>query len=127
MSLPSIEISDASIAIKDSTPADVSLPRRLENLDVKAGFEYEPVHYSVNLDHVSFRGSSPDVSVQQLTGKFAVRDDNLYMDGITRTTSETSVTVNGVVEQYLGPPAGKHPTTGNVRYPGGPYHTAAAG
>ena len=117
VSLPSIEISDASVAIKDSTPAGVSLPRRLENLDVKAGFEYAPVHYSVNLDHVSFRGSSPDLSVQQLTGKLAVRDDNLYMEGITLKTSETSVTVNGVVEQYLSTPIIKLTTTGNVSLP----------
>ena len=117
VSLPSIEISDASIAIKDSTPAGVSLPRRLENLDVKAGFEYAPVHYSVNLDHVSFRGSSPDVSVQQLTGKLSVREDNLYMEGITLKTSETSVTVNGVVEHYLRTPVLKLTTTGNVSLP----------
>ena len=117
VSLPSIEISDASVAIKDSTPAGVSLPRRLENVDVKAGFEYAPVHYSINLDHFSFRGSSPDVSVHQLTGKLAVRDDNLYMEGITLKTSETSVTVNGVVEQYLSTPIIKLTTTGNVSLP----------
>src|SRR6476469_86058 len=79
VSLPSIEITDASVVITDSTPAGVSLPRRLENLDVKGGFEYAPVHYSLNLDHVSFRGSSPELSLQRLTGKLAVRDDNLYL------------------------------------------------
>lgn len=117
ISLPSIEIADASVAIKDSTPAGISLPRRLEHLDVKAGFEYAPVHYSVTLDRVSFRGSSPDLSVQQLTGKLAVRDDNLYMEGITLKTSETSVTVNGVVERYLSTPILKLTTTGNVSLP----------
>ena len=117
VSLPSIEISDASVAITDSTPAGVSLPRRLENLDVKAGFEYAPVHYSLNLDHVSFRGSSPDLSLQQLTGKLAVREDNLYLDGITLKTNETSLTMDGVIERYLSTPIVKLTTTGSVSLP----------
>ena len=117
VSLPSIEITDASVAITDSTPAGVSLPRRVENLDVKGGFEYAPVHYSINLDHVSFRGSSPDVSLQQLTGKLSVRDDNLYLDQITLKTNETSLTVDGVVERYLSTPIVKLTTTGNVSLP----------
>lgn len=117
VSLPSIEIADASVAIKDSTPAGVSLPRRLENLDVKGRFEYAPVHYSLNLDHVSFRGSSPELSLQQLTGKLAVRDDNLYLDGITLKTNETSLTMNGVIERYLSTPIVKLTTTGNVSLP----------
>ena len=117
VSLPSIEIADASVAITDSTPAGVSLPRRIENLDVKGGFEYAPVHYSLNLDHVSFRGSSPELSLQQLTGKLAVRDDNLYLDGITLKTNETSLTMNGVVERYLSTPIVKLTTTGNVSLP----------
>ena len=117
VSLPSIEITDASVSIEDSTPAGVSLPRRLDDLDVKAGFEYAPVHYSVNLDHVSFRGSSPDLSLQQLTGKLAVRDDNLYLEQVTLKTSETSLTVDGVIEQYLSTPVVKLTTTGNVSLP----------
>jgi autotransporter translocation and assembly factor TamB len=117
ISLPSIEISDASIAIQDSTKAGVSLPRRLDDVDVRAGFEYAPVHYSVNLEHVSFRGRTPDVSLQQLTGKVAVRDDNLYLDNISLKLSETSLTVDGVIEQYLGTPVVKLTTTGHVSMP----------
>jgi hypothetical protein len=117
ISLPSIEIADASIAIQDSTDTGVSLPRRLDDVDVRAGFEYAPVHYSVNLEHVSFRGRTPDLALQQLTGKLAVRDDNLYFDDVTLKTSETSLTIDGVVERYLSTPVLKLTTAGNVSLP----------
>jgi autotransporter translocation and assembly factor TamB len=117
VSLPSIEISDASVAIKDGNATSVSLPRRIDDVDVRAQFEYAPVHYSLTLDHVSFRGTSPNVAVHQLTGKVAVRDDNLYMEGVKLKTGETSVTMNGVVEQYLATPVVKLTTTGSLSLP----------
>lgn len=117
ISLPSIEIADASVSIKDESPAAVSLPRRIDDVDVKAGFEYAPVHYSVTLDHVSFRGSAPALSLQNLTGKLAVREDNLYLDNVALNTSETSVTMNGVIENYLATPNVKVTTTGKLSLP----------
>ena len=66
VSLPSIEISDASVAIKDGNPSGVSLPRRIDDVDVSAQFEYAPVHYSLTLDHMSFRGTSPNVALKRL-------------------------------------------------------------
>jgi autotransporter translocation and assembly factor TamB len=117
ISLPSIEVSDASVSIKDGNPSTVSLPRRIDDVDLKAQFEYAPVHYSLTLDHVSFRGTAPTLSLQNLTGKLAVRDDNLYMENVALNTSETSVTVNGVVENYLATPIVKLTTTGTVSLP----------
>ena len=118
VSLPSIEVADASVSIADSTKTPgVSIPRRLDDIDLKAGFEYAPVHYSVTLDHVSFRGRSPDLSLQQLTGKLAVRDDNLYLEQVTLKTGESSLTVDGVVKQYLGTPILELTASGNVSLP----------
>ena len=117
ISLPSIEISDASVSIKDSLTSGVTLPQRIDDVDVKAQFEYAPVHYSLTLDHVSFSGRSPSLSLHDLTGKLAVRDDNLYLQDVKLRTSETSVTLNGVVERYLSTPVVKLTTTGNVSLP----------
>ncbi len=117
ISLPSIEISDASVSIKDGHPSAVSIPRRIDDVDVKARFEYAPVHYSLTLDHVSFRGSAPTLSLHNLTGKVAVRDDNLYMDNVALNTGETSITMTGVIENYLATPVVKLTTTGNVSLP----------
>src|SRR5882672_8259788 len=117
VSLSAIEISDASVAIDDGDSSSVSLPRRIDDVDVKARFEYAPVHYSLTLDHLSFHGSSPAVSVRELTGKLAVRDDNLYEDGVSIKTGETSLRLDGVIEQYLGTPIVKLTTTGDVSLP----------
>src|SRR6185503_1336625 len=54
---------------------------------------------------------------QNLTGKLAVRDDNLYMENVALHTAETSVTVDGVIENYLATPIVKLTTTGTVSLP----------
>ena len=118
VSLPSIQISDARIALRDGVGGDgLRLPQEITDLDVTAGFEYAPVHYSVKLDHVSFRGDAPAVALRQLTGTFEVRDDNLYVQQLALHLAETSVTVSGVIEHYLQTPVVKLTTTGNLSLP----------
>lgn len=118
ITLASIEVEDASVEIRDAlAPAGYRMPRRIDALDIKGGFLYEPVHYSITLDHVSFRGASPQFDMRELAGKIAVRDDNLYFDTVTVKTAETSVTINGVVEQYLRTPIVKLTTTGKISLP----------
>ncbi len=118
ITLGSIEVEDASVEIRDAlAPSGYRMPRRIDALDIKAGFQYEPVHYSIELDHVSFRGASPQFDMRELAGKIAVRDDNLYFDSVTMKTTETSVTIDGVVEQYLRTPVVKLTTTGKISLP----------
>ena len=118
VSLPAIEITDGTVSIKDHlSHSPVALPERIEDVDLKAGFGYEPVHYSVILDHLSFRGSSPTLSMRQLAGKLAVRDDNLYVENVSLDTAETSVTFDGVIEQYLATPVVKLTAQGRVSLP----------
>ena len=118
ISLPSIQISDARIVLRDGVGGDsLHLPQEISDLDVTAGFEYAPVHYSVKLDHVSFRGNAPALAVKQLTGTFEVRDDNLYVQQLALHLADTSVTVNGVIEHYLQTPVVKLTTTGTVSLP----------
>ena len=118
ISLPSIAIDDADVSILDHQAGDgYRLPRRIEALDFKGAFAYAPVHYTVDLEHVSFRSGSPNVDLQELTGKIAVRDDNLYLDKVVLRTGESSMTMDGVVEQYLQSRVIKITTTGNVSMP----------
>ena len=72
---------------RSHAPRTFKLPSRIEGLNVKAGFEYAPVHYSVRSTSSASAASAPDFIVQQLTGKIAVRDDNLYLDGIALKTT----------------------------------------
>lgn len=118
ISLPSIEIADASVYINDRVGADgYRLPSRIQDLDIKASYEYAPVHYSVELDRVSFHTSSPQLHLTELTGKLAVRDDNLYVEDMSIRTAESSLTIDGVVEEYLKTPVVKVTTTGRASMP----------
>src|SRR5215210_6420948 len=118
VSMPLIAISDATLSIADSTGnAAVTLPRRLENIVLRAAFEYAPVHYTVTLDHLNFQAESPDLSLRKLSGTLAVREDNLYVQKLTLATAETSVTIDGVIEKYLSTPTLNLTTQGKVSLP----------
>ena len=129
ISLPRIEIADASVSIDDSLGANgYHLPARVDGLNVKAGYGYAPVHYSIDIDHLSFRASSPQLNLTALTGKIAVRDDTLYVDKVSVRTAESSFTIDGVVENYLQTPIVKVTTTGRASLPEfGQVFPAAAG
>ena len=118
ISMPSIEIADANVYINDRVGADgYRLPSRIQDLDLKASYEYAPVHYSVEIDRVSFRTAAPQLNLTELTGKVAVRDDNVYIEDLLVRTAESSVTIDGVVEQYLKTPVVKVTTTGRASLP----------
>jgi autotransporter translocation and assembly factor TamB len=118
ISLPSIEIADANIYIDDRVGTDgYRLPAHIQDVDLKGSYEYAPVHYSVEIDRVSLRTASPQLNLTELTGKLAVRDDNLYVEDLSIRTSESSLTIDGVVEQYLETPVVKVTTTGRVSLP----------
>ena len=119
VSLQSIEVTDGRVTIHEGPvgTSGYNLPEQITNLDVKATYEYEPVRYSLTMDHLSFRGSSPTLTMGELAGKIAVRDDNLYVEDLRIRTADTSLRVDGVVEQYLKTPIIKLTTTGNVSLP----------
>jgi len=106
LSLPDIQIEDGRVAIDDRAPsASFRLPSKIDGLNVKAGFEYAPVHYSVTLDRFTFNGHAPDLAVQQLTGRFGTRDDDLNVEKLFLQTAQSSMTVDGVVRNYLAKPS----------------------
>ncbi|MGH9372375.1 MAG: AsmA family protein, partial [Vicinamibacterales bacterium] len=118
LALQSIEIADARVEIEDRVGADgYQLPERIDDLDLKASFEYAPVHYSVVVGHLSLRGTSPQLTLMELAGKVAVRDDNLYVDQMSIRTAGSSMTIDGVIENYLDTPVLKLTTTGSVSLP----------
>ncbi len=118
ISLPAIQITDARIDIADRVGGSAyRLPERIDGLNVKMAFEYAPVHYSIHLDNVAFRTTSPQLELSALTGKLAVRDDNLYLETVSIRTGESSMTISGVVQKYLSTPTLKITTRGEVSLP----------
>ena len=80
------------------------LPKRFDHLDAKLSFKYEPVHYSIEITHVSFRGSEPALALNALSGGVSVKDDTLFVDKLALRTAETSLSVDGAVQHYLTKP-----------------------
>ncbi len=118
VSLPSIAIVDGAVSIDDKLGStSYRLPRRFDDLDVQATFAYEPVHFSIGLDKVSFRAAEPELTMQQLTGAIAVRDDNLYFERMVIRTGESALNLGGVIESYLRTPVIKLVSDGNVSLP----------
>jgi autotransporter translocation and assembly factor TamB len=119
ISLPAIEITDGSMTIRDELAgtSGYTLPEQVRDLDVRASYEYAPVHYTVEVDHLSFSATSPEFTLGRLAGGISVRDDNFYIDGLEVNTAESALKVDGVIEQYLATPVIRITTTGNVSLP----------
>jgi autotransporter translocation and assembly factor TamB len=105
LSLPNIEIEDGRLAIDDRRPPKGwRSPSSIDGLNVKAGFEYAPVHYSVTLDRFAFNGHAPDLTVRNLAGRFGTRDDNFNVEKLFLQTAQSSTTIDGVIRHYLSTP-----------------------
>ena len=118
LSLPSIELTDANVSIRDKVGStNYTLPKQITDLDLKGAYEYAPVHYTFTVDNLSFRATSPELSMSKLSGKFSLRDDNLYLDQVRINTAETTAAIDGVVERYLQTPVMKVTTTGTISLP----------
>ena len=80
ISLSSIELTDGTVVIDDKVGSSAyRLPSRVDGLHLKGAFEYAPVHYTVTVEDLRFRGTVPDITLQQFAGGIALRDDNLYL------------------------------------------------
>ncbi len=112
--LQSIEISDGSLVVDQNRANGYNIPDRISDLDVQATFEYAPVHYSLRIASASFKGQSPQLTLQQLKGQIGVRDDNLYLEDIVIRTDSSSISVDGVIRDYLNTPVLELTTTANV-------------
>jgi autotransporter translocation and assembly factor TamB len=105
IAIDGIGISDASIVVDDPVgTSGVDVPDRIDRLDARLAFKYEPVHYSIEITHVSFRGSEPAIGLNALSGGVAVRDDTLFVDELALRTEESSMLIDGAVQDYLATP-----------------------
>src|SRR5262245_35282394 len=105
VSIETIGISDGTLVVDDPVgTSGVSVPKRFDRLDAKLAFKYEPVHYSIEITHVSFRGSEPSLALNALSGGVSVKDDTVFIDKHALRTAETSLSIEGAVQQYLTTP-----------------------
>ncbi|CAN5655313.1 hypothetical protein BH24ACI4_BH24ACI4_26910 [soil metagenome] len=118
ISLESIELSGARIEIVDHVGAEgYRLPEQISDLNLRASFEYEPVRYTVVVDAASFHTTSPQLALRELTGTFSVREDDLFVERMSIRTAESTLTVDGTVQNYLQRPVLNLSTTGTISVP----------
>ncbi len=105
IAIEDIGVSDGSIVIDGPVgTSGVEVPKRVDHLDAKLSFKYEPVRYSIEITHVSFRGSEPSIAVNALSGGVAVKDDDVYVEKLSLRTAESSLSIDGVVQNYAAKP-----------------------
>jgi autotransporter translocation and assembly factor TamB len=105
IAIDAIEIADGQIAIDAPVgTSGVEVPKKFEHLDAKLSFKYEPVRYSIEITHVSFRGTEPSLALNALSGGIAVHDDAVHVEKLALRTAETSLSVDGAVQNYLTTP-----------------------
>jgi len=105
IAVDTIGIANGSVVVESPVgTSGVQVPKRFDHLDAKLSFSYEPVRYSIEISHVSFRGSEPALAVNALSGGIAVKDDTVFVEKLALRTAESSVSVDGAVQQYLSSP-----------------------
>jgi autotransporter translocation and assembly factor TamB len=105
IALDAIGITDGSIVVESPVgTSGVEVPKRFDHLDARLSFKYEPVRYSIEITHVSFRGSEPALALNALSGGISVKDDTLFVEKLALRTSETSLLFDGAVQHYLTAP-----------------------
>ncbi|HEY7500768.1 MAG TPA: translocation/assembly module TamB domain-containing protein, partial [Vicinamibacterales bacterium] len=118
ITLNSIVIVNGTVDVDDRIGSNVyRAPKHIDGLNVEAGFAYAPVRYSIDLRKLQLRGADPELLLQQMSGKIAVRDDNLYLDKLAIRTAESTLSIDGVVEQYLSARVIKLVAAGNASLP----------
>ena len=105
IAIDTIGISDGSVVLQSPVgTSGVEVPKRIDHLDAKLSFKYEPVRYSIEISHLSFRGSEPALALNALSGGLSVKDDTVFIDKLAIRTSETSLSLDGAVRNYLEKP-----------------------
>jgi hypothetical protein len=105
IAIDTIGITDGSVVMQSPVgTTGVEVPKRFDHLDAKLSFKYEPVRYSIEITHVSFRGSEPAIALNALSGGIAVKDDTIFVEKLALRTSETSMSFDGAVQNYLTKP-----------------------
>ncbi len=100
-----ISISDGLVVVDEPNQnPSVDVPRRFERLDARVSFKYEPVRYSIDVAHLSFRGHDPDIGLNNVSGGLAVADDAIYLQKVSVRTQESSLSIDGAIQQYLKKP-----------------------
>jgi autotransporter translocation and assembly factor TamB len=100
-----IGISNGTVTIDEPAgPETTGLPKRIERLDLRGSFAYQPVDFVIELGHVSFRASEPSLALNSLSGRIIVNQDDVTLERLAIRTAESALSARGRVLSYLDTP-----------------------
>src|SRR6185437_3182465 len=82
----------------------VNVPKKVDRIDARMSFQYEPVHYTLKVSHISLRGEEPVIGINDLSGTLAIKDDTVFIDKLALRTEESSLSADGEIRNYLTTP-----------------------
>ena len=96
MTIDGIGVSSGSLVFEQPFEAPgIVVPTRFDDIDAQLAFKYEPVHYSIDIRHISLLGVNPDVVLAELSGGVSVHGDEIDVQKLALRTGESSVTLDG--------------------------------
>jgi autotransporter translocation and assembly factor TamB len=105
LTIDALGITNGSVIVDGPVgTSGVEVPKRFDHLDAKLAVQYTPDRYSIEITHVSFRGSEPAIALNALSGGVSVKDDTVFVDKLALRTSETSLSIDGAVQNYMTKP-----------------------
>jgi autotransporter translocation and assembly factor TamB len=101
-----VGISNGTVTIVDAAAAGglSPFPQRIERVDLQGAFAYEPVHFRIEVGHLSLRAAEPALALNSLAGVITVGGDDVAVERLAVRTAESSLSLRGTVEDYLGRP-----------------------
>jgi TamB, inner membrane protein subunit of TAM complex len=92
----SIVVQDATVTLSEDVAFGAAhIPTRYEQLDATLSFKYVPVRWALNLERVSFRGSSPDLTMTRLSGGLENGPAGLGFNALSVVTPRSTFTLTG--------------------------------
>jgi autotransporter translocation and assembly factor TamB len=96
-----IVVTDGTLVVEGASDDEgVHVPQRLEKIDGRMSFAYEPVRYTLEISQLALRTETPALSLNEFSGTVSVLDDTLFLDRFAMKTAESSVSFEGTVRRY---------------------------
>ena len=100
-----IGVSDGTLFLEGDvagTSGTVDAPSRVDRLDASIGLSSDENELRIDINHVSMRASDPQFGVNALSGTVRRRQNTLYLDNVALRTEETSLEIDGSIENIEG-------------------------
>lgn len=100
LSIAPIVIRDGRVIIGPTAdrPGGIRVPNELNDVDARLAIDRAGDDLSVQIDHLSFKGDTPEFTLAKLSGGIRYTGSDLTFDALTVQTARNHFIVNGAIE-----------------------------